>query len=130
MRYSLRTLLILLTIACILSGWYAYIRKMAAYHRDQYQARGYGLISKHPSEILAGLRDDVDEDLGRANDFDHAFFRPWLAFYHFKPGSIFAAPEIRPRTSQIPPPIVKRLRSIDETANNPVDEQHSSTVDE
>src|SRR5689334_11919047 len=118
MRYRLRTLMIVVTAACMLCGWFAFLNRMAEFHRAK---AGHPLISEHPSEVLAvfihGL--NVPDPIpgtksyhsARARDFDCALLRPWLAFVHCKPGSAFGAP-LEPWPA--PPPIVKRLSTRDD----------------
>jgi len=116
MRFRLRTLMIVMTAGCLFCGWYAYLGRMAAYHRAkaaEEDARYNQLISQHPSVVLRvfldGSMSPVSHHSKRARDFDHALLRPWLAFVHCKPGSILGAP-IQP----LPPaPIVKRLAPRD-----------------
>ena len=93
---------------------------MAAYHRakaaeeDAEYATGNPLIAKYPSMVLRVYWDGpglpASRHSKRAQDFDHALLRPWLAFVHCKPGSIFGAP-----IKLLPPaPIVKRLAPRDD----------------
>jgi len=120
MRYRLRTLLILMTVFCVLCGWFAFLKRMAEFHRAK--VSGHPLISEHPSEVLAVFLDGPNASnpipgsrsyhSARAHDFECAALRPWLAFVHCKPGSIFGAP-VQPKP---PPPIVKRLVPRDDGA--------------
>jgi hypothetical protein len=110
MRFRLRTLMIVLTAACVVCGWFAFLKRMAEFHRAK--ATAHPLILEYPGELLAIYMDGPNAwkpipgsrsyHSERARDFEHAKLRPWLAFVHCKPGSLWGAP---PK----PPPIVKRL---------------------
>jgi hypothetical protein len=45
LRYRLRTLLMLVTLACVMSAWVAYVRRMERFHREA--------ENKHASRIAA-----------------------------------------------------------------------------
>jgi hypothetical protein len=116
MCYHLRTLMLVITAVCLFCGWYAHLRRMAAHHRAkaaEEDATYIQLISQHPGVVLRvywdGPGSPVSHHSKGARDFDHALLRPWLAFVHCKPGSIFGAP-IQPL---LPAPIVKRLAARD-----------------
>src|SRR5262245_6818542 len=112
MRFRLRTLLLVVTAACVLCGWDAYLRRMAAYHRSEAAkafARTHPLLSQSFFPVWAAPDYNEKRELEmrhekRARDFDHALLRPWLAFVHCDPGSTFGAPIEKP-------PPVKRLKS-------------------
>ena len=88
-----------------------YLKRMAAYHRGEADAADAAyeqLVSKHPSVALSVFSSDnpSSRHLKRARDFDHALFRPWLAFVDCKPDTIFGVP-----TQKLPqPPLLKRLK--------------------
>jgi hypothetical protein len=123
MRFRLRTLLIVLTAFCVLSGWLGFLKRMAEFHRAKV-GNGHALISEHPSQVLAVFMDSSGRarereplpgswayHAARAQDFEHAALRPWLAFVHCKPGSTFGVP-IEPKPT--PAPIIKRLVTRDD----------------
>jgi len=115
MRFSLRTLMIVMSVACLFFGWNAFLRRMAAYHRakeNEAEAAYRQLVSEHPGIVprVFWEHDPVLHHANRARDFDHALLRPWLVFVHCKPGSILGAP-IQPGPR---PPIVKRLSLRDD----------------
>jgi hypothetical protein len=110
MRYRLRTLLIFVTAVCMVCGWYAHVRRMAAYHWTKGYGGGSAILPNYPHPampLFVPLPEEYQRHLDRAYDFDHALFRPWLAFVHCKPGSTFGAPVKKP------PSIVKRLQFRD-----------------
>src|SRR5262245_34876324 len=97
MRYRLRTLMIVLTAVCMLCGWYAYLGRMAAYHRRKASDPFGPMISLSPVPPPVFLSRTDEYNLWsyhakRANDFDYALLRPWLAFFDCKPDSMFGAP--------------------------------------
>src|SRR6476620_11748297 len=107
MRYRLRTLMIVVSAVCLFLGWNAYLRRMAAYHREKAMEEWIASVLVL-SEPGPGSRDLTFEGphsphmqrsfehSGRARDFDHALLRPWLAFVHREPGSTFGAPSAKP----------------------------------
>ena len=127
MRYRLRTLLIATTVVCLFCGWVAYLRRMATHYRAlaaqadaehrRFLADYPRLVQKHPSIVLAVFLDHPDQHHSeRARDFDYALLRPWLAFVHCRPGSLFGAPAEQelPAPTRSPAPIVKRLTTRDD----------------
>jgi hypothetical protein len=94
MRYRLRTLLTLTTAVCVFFGWNAYLRQMAAYHREKAKEEMNEIFERpesYPGKNAFQLH-IAAEHYRRASDFDHALLRPWLAFVHCEPGSTFGAP--------------------------------------
>jgi hypothetical protein len=148
MRYRLRTLLIVMTAACMLCGWHVFLRRMAAYHRveadkavasldgpniqtaDLQTADGnkaWEKLHKWEQAWPANYR-LFSHHLKKSNDFDHAFLRPWLVFFDCKPGSLFGTPTYSSYSSPMPawmgrngpPPIYKRLPSRDDGSVDPI----------
>src|SRR5262245_4702492 len=121
MRFRLRTLMIAMAAFCVFCGWCGFLKRMTEFHRSK-ATGGNPLISEHPGMVLEVYLDghNVAKPIpgsrsyhsARVRDFEHAVLRPWLAFVHCKPGSIFGAPiQRRP-----PAPIVKRLAPRDDNS--------------
>jgi hypothetical protein len=110
MRFRLRTLMIVVTAVCVFCAWQVHIAKMATYHRRLASDPFGPMISLSPVPPAAFFNHEAEFNLWpyhakRANDFDHAFLRPWLAFVDCKPDSVFGAP--LPKEQQ---PIIERLK--------------------
>jgi hypothetical protein len=87
MKYSLRSLMIVVTLVCVLLGRIAYLRQCAEFHRrnaDRCALEFQTIYGIHPHESfkMLGVHHPLIESKFRAHEqlareYDAAIYRPW-----------------------------------------------------
>jgi hypothetical protein len=84
MKYSLRSLFVVVTLVCVVLGRIAYLRHMAAFHLHEAMRYAEILDSKSESEgdVRQPLWDAMTSHAVISNRYREASFRPWTMVKH------------------------------------------------